>query len=434
VRVRVLVDDIDARAKQELFEVANLHPNIEVRIFNPFYSRSGWFGQLTEWMIRGRRLNRRMHNKAFIADNQFAIVGGRNVGDEYFGADTPVVFTDLDALATGEVVPRVSAAFDEYWNSASAYPAAALVSPAAADRAPQILEAWRTREGAEAEQYLEALRATPLVRDLLAGKLSFEWASARVLHDDPAKVLHPPDRHDLHMLPRLEEALGRPARELNLVSPYFVPTESGTDALLAIAQRGVAMRILTNSLSATDVAAVHAGYSRYREALLRGGVRLYELKPTAPDAEAAAERRRRGLSGSSGASLHAKTFSVDRNRIFIGSFNFDPRSARLNTEMGIVVESPPLATQLSSAFDREIPRLAYEVRLSPDGGSVEWIDGDVLWRRNLPYFSTTYAGDGFALVGGRSHRLLCGSDPGPSRTALYKMVSPASVGQDCSPE
>jgi len=205
---------------------------------------------------------------------------------------------------------------------------------------------------------------------LLAGRLALEWASARVLHDDPAKVLHPPDAHDLHMLPRLEEALGKPARELNLVSPYFVPTQAGSEALLAIAKRGVAMRILTNSLAATDVAPVHAGYSKYREALLRGGVRLYELKPSAHSE--AAERERRGLSGSSGASLHAKTFSVDRSRIFIGSFNFDPRSARLNTEMGILVESEAIAVRLSDALDRNLPQVAYEVVLADR--RLQWIE------------------------------------------------------------
>jgi putative cardiolipin synthase len=368
VRVRLLLDDANTKGLDEGIAVLDAHPNIEVRLFNPFANRGM---RLVNFATDFARLNRRMHNKAFIADNQFAIVGGRNVGDEYFGADTPVAFTDLDALAVGAVVPQVSAAFDEYWNSASAYPAASLVGPAAATVA-QILEAWSTRQGEQAERYVEALRATPLVQELLAGGLAFEWTSARVLHDDPGKVLHPPDRHDLHMLPRLEEALRSPARQMDLVSPYFVPTEAGTEALLEIAKRGVAMRILTNSLAATDVPAVHAGYSRYREALLRGGVRLYELKPSIPDTEFAAERKRRGLSGSSGASLHAKTFAVDRNRIFIGSFNFDPRSARLNTEMGILVESEAIALLLSDALDRNLPQLAYEVVLAD--GRLQWIE------------------------------------------------------------
>ena len=369
VRVRLLLDDANTKGLDAAIAALDAHPNIEVRLFNPFANRSM---RLAAFVADFSRLNRRMHNKAFIADNQVAIVGGRNIGDEYFGAETPVVFTDLDAIVAGTAVPQVSAAFDEYWNSASAYPAASLLGSTAPGSAAQIREAWTLRQGPQAERYVQALRETPLVRDLLAGTLALEWTNARVLHDDPAKVLHPPDRRDLHMLPRLEEALGKPLRELNIVSPYFVPTEDGTEAILAIAQRGVATRVLTNSLAATDVAPVHAGYSRYREALLRGGVRLYELKPSASGREETEERERRGLSGSSGASLHAKTFGVDRSRIFIGSFNFDPRSARLNTEMGVLVESAALASQLSDSLDRQLPQVAYEVVLA-DGG-LQWIE------------------------------------------------------------
>jgi cardiolipin synthase C len=192
------------------------------------------------------------------------------------------------------------------------------------------------------------------------------------VQDDPSKVLQPPERTELHLLPHMLKALGEPKLEVDLVSPYFVPTKEGTAALVALAARGVKVRVLTNSLAATDVAPVHAGYAKYREALLRGGIRLYELKPLL-EKKSAEERR---LGGSSDASLHAKTFAVDRSRIFIGSFNFDPRSARLNTEMGVVVESARLAAKLAEAFDRDIPTVAYEVRLSADG-SLEWVEGDV---------------------------------------------------------
>jgi cardiolipin synthase C len=369
VRVRLLLDDANTKGLDEVIAVLDAHPNIEVRLFNPFANRAT---RIADFLADFSRVNRRMHNKAFIADNQVAIVGGRNVGDEYYGAETPVVFADLDALAAGTVVPQVSAAFDVYWNSASAYPAASLIPPPAPESATQIRAAWRDEKGPQAERYGEALRTTPLVRQLLAGELPLEWTHAHVLHDDPAKVLHPPEMRELHMLPRLEEALGKPVRELNLVSPYFVPTKAGTEAILAIASRGVSIRILTNSLAATDVAPVHAGYSRYREALLRGGVRLYELKPSASDSGAKEHRERHGLGASSGAALHAKTFGVDRSRIFIGSFNFDPRSARLNTEMGILVESAALASQLSDGLDRELPRVAYEVVVAD--GRLQWVE------------------------------------------------------------
>jgi phosphatidylserine/phosphatidylglycerophosphate/cardiolipin synthase-like enzyme len=363
VRVRLLLDDNDTRGADEAIAALDAHPNIEVRLFNPYANRGF---RLVELATDFARLNRRMHNKSFTADNQAAIVGGRNVGDEYFGAESAVAFADLDVLAIGAVVPEVSAAFDAYWNSESAYPAASLI--AAGGRLPPL---EKIEDRPEAARYLEAVRATPLVRVLLSGNLPLDWAQARLVQDDPAKVRQPPERTELHLLPRLEAAMGKPTREMDLVSPYFVPTQDGTAALGTLAQSGVRVRVLTNSLAATDVSPVHAGYAKYREALLRAGVRLYELRPLVDKSEVKDKDR---AAGSSDASLHAKTFALDRSRIFIGSFNFDPRSARLNTEMGIVVESGALAARLSQAFDREIPNIAYEVRLASEGG-LEWIEG-----------------------------------------------------------
>jgi putative cardiolipin synthase len=241
----------------------------------------------------------------------------------------------------------------------------------------QVRDQWATlRDAAPAASYLEAVRNQRLVEEILAGTLTVEWVFARLLADDPEKVLRPPEDTSLHLLPQLWEALGQPLNELVLVSPYFIPGREGTDNLVAIAARGVKVSILTNSLAAADVAPAYAGYTRYRKELLRGGVRLYELKPAALPPGEKRDRSGGGSSGggSSGASLHAKTFAVDRQRLFVGSFNLDPRSSRLNTEMGVVLESPGLATQLSRAFDDEIPRNAYEVRLSGDGMGLEWIE------------------------------------------------------------
>src|SRR6266850_794502 len=363
VRVRLLLDDNNTRGMDDALAA---HPNIEVRLFNPYASRGFRLGEL---VTDFSRLNRRMHNKSFTADNQATIVGGRNVGDEYFGAGSAVEFSDRDVLAVGAVVPDVSASFDADGNSRSAYPVAALIPAAAPQAAELVRAAWaKLNESAQAARYVEVLRSTALAQRLVAGTLPLDWAAARVVSDDPSKIVNPPERSDLHLLPRLVAALGAPDAELDLVSPYFVPTADGTAALRALAGRGVKVRVLTNSLAATDVAPVHAGYAKYRERLLRGGVRLYELKPTA-------RPERDDRPGGSDASLHAKTFAIDRSRIFVGSFNFDPRSARLNTEMGVVVESPRLAARLSSALDRGLPRDAYEVRLAPNG-SLEWVDGD----------------------------------------------------------
>jgi cardiolipin synthase C len=360
VRVRLLLDDNNTRGMDEAIAALDAHPRIEVRLFNPYANRSFRLGEI---VTDFSRVNRRMHNKSFTADNQASIVGGRNVGDEYYGTQSAVEFADLDALVVGAVVRDVSASFDAYWNSASAFPAGALIPVAARDAAQRMREAWsRLNADPRAARYVDALRNTALVQELVAGRLPLEWARARMVSDDPSKVLHPPERKDLHMLPLLEAALGKPARELDLVSPYFVPTKEGTAALVALAKRGVKVRVLTNSLAATDVAPVHAGYAKYRHELLAGGVRLYELKPTTGA---------RGAGGSD-ASLHAKTFAVDRSRVFIGSFNFDPRSARLNTEMGVVIDSSTLAERLSSALDGDLARIAYEVRLA--GSKLEWME------------------------------------------------------------
>ena len=369
VRVRMLLDDANTRGLDGAIAALDAHPNIEVRLFNPFANRGFRLGDaITDFS----RVNRRMHNKSFIVDSQVAIVGGRNIGDEYFDAGSPVGFADLDVLAIGPIVREVAEGFDRYWNSESAYPAASLIAPAAPDTLVGLRDAWeRSRQAPKTSGYLEALRETELVRQLLEGRLQFEWAGAQLVSDDPGKVLQALDRRELHMLPYLESALGRPLRELDLVSPYFVPGSEGTKAFLALAERGVQVRVLTNALAATDVSLVHAGYSRYREELLRGGARLYELKPGADMRRHKRENGHRGV-GSSSSSLHAKTFSVDRTRIFVGSFNLDPRSARLNTEMGVVLDSPLLAKRLSEWFDMVVPDSAYEVRLAAGGKGLEW--------------------------------------------------------------
>jgi len=369
VKVRLLLDDANTGGLDPLLAMLDAHPNIEVRLFNPFMNRS-W--RLGDFAVDFSRVNRRMHNKSFTIDNQVSVVGGRNIGDEYFGAAEGLDFADLDVAVAGAVVRDVSTEFDGYWNSASAYPAAGLLAPVSDVQAEQLRASWQEiAQQPAAARYIQAVRDTTLVADVLAGRIQMEWVPARLVADDPAKVLNPPERHELHMLPRLEEALGKPARELDLVSPYFVPAEEGTAALLAVAQRGVQVRVLTNSLAATDVLPVYAGYARYREPLLRGGVRVFELKPTAK-----VQRPKEHGLGSSGSQsgLHAKTFAVDRERIFVGSFNLDPRSARLNTEMGVVLSSPMLAERLSRLFDGKILESAYEVRLAPAGEGLVWVD------------------------------------------------------------
>jgi cardiolipin synthase C len=366
VRVRLLLDDNNTSGLDTTLEALDSHANVEVRLFNPFVRRRfRALGYATDFS----RLNRRMHNKSFTADNQATIVGGRNVGDEYFGATHGVLFADLDVLAVGPVVNDVSLAFDRYWTSGSAYPAERVLRPIPAARSAEIAAAARRIEGSpEAVTYVSALRSSSLVRNLTEGTLELEWAIARMVCDDPAKGLGSAAPESL-VYRQLREVLGDPRNELDLVSPYFVPTEACVDWFVELSKRGVEVRILTNSLEATDVSFVHAGYSKRRKPLLREGITIYELRRAADRSSP----RPAASGGSSGASLHAKTFAVDRARVFVGSFNFDPRSAKLNTEMGFVIESPELARQIGELFRTVVPADAYDVRLS-ENGRMSWIE------------------------------------------------------------
>ncbi|APA71506.1 hypothetical protein YQ44_17420 [Janthinobacterium sp. 1_2014MBL_MicDiv] len=366
VRVRLLLDDNNTAGLDQTLTMLGKQQNIEIRLFNPFVPRSP---RALAFVTDFSRVNRRMHNKSFTADNQATIVGGRNVGDEYFGAAGDVLFADLDVLAVGPVVDDVSREFDRYWNSASAYPAQLLLTrPVEGDAATIAAEADRIDDTQAAEEYVQALRTSPFVRQMMERTLPFEWAQTRMVSDDPAKVLDKA-RPGTGVAENLQNLLGVPEKEVDLISPYFVPGKSGTQAFADLAKQGVGVRILTNALEATDVAAVHAGYAKWRKPLLEAGVLLYESRRSWEQGDA---REQPGRFGSSASSLHAKTFAVDDRRIFVGSFNFDPRSIELNTEMGLVIDSPALARQLGQAMRTTIPQRAYQVMLGADG-ALYWI-------------------------------------------------------------
>ncbi len=369
VRVRLLLDDLNTAGLDPTIAALDVHPNIEVRLYNPLVQRGvRGLNFLTDFT----RVNRRMHNKSFTVDNQVSVVGGRNIGNEYFGAGSGVVYADLDVIAIGAAVPEVSKEFDLYWNSPSAYPAASFVGAPGPDGAANLVATFAsTRTDPDSVAFAEAVRTTDLVRDLLGRQLALEWTHAQVVYDDPAKTLDTTDRTDVLLFPELVRTIGRPEKSFDLISPYFVPGDEGTAALVTRASEGVKVRILTNSQASSEANVVFAGYAKRREDLLRAGVQLYEIKTTAAR-EAREEKVKFGSSSS--AALHAKTFAVDRSRIFVGSFNFDQRSARLNTEMGLVIDSPKFAQVLAERFDAAAPLVAYEVRLGPDGRSLEWIE------------------------------------------------------------
>jgi putative cardiolipin synthase len=367
VRVRMLLDDNGIAGLDPTLAALDGHPRIEVRLFNPYPNRGvKVLGYLTDF----KRLNHRMHNKSFTADAQATIVGGRNIGDEYFEAGSETVFTDLDVVAVGPIAGEVGTAFDLFWNSESAYPAESILPPAKPDALAEMKAKFAAvQASAEAVEYIDAVKATTLVEKLMARELRMEWSRVQLVCDEPAKTLGKAEEADL-MLTRLKQVIGQPEREMDIVSPYFVPREGGTKSLCGYVERGIRLRVFTNSLAATDVGSVHAGYSKSRKDLLRCGVILYELKP---DAESAEAHRTGSAGGGASASLHAKTISVDRSRVFVGSFNLDPRSVSLNTEMGLVIDSPELAAKVSTRLDEALGRVAYHVVLT-ENGSLEWVE------------------------------------------------------------
>jgi putative cardiolipin synthase len=381
VQVRLLLDDHNTPGLDPLIAALDAHPNVEVRLFNPFrIRRPRLLGFLTDF----RRLNRRMHNKSFTVDGEATIVGGRNVGDEYFGAGEGALFVDLDVLAVGPVVSEVSSDFERYWTSASAEPAARVVAPLAAGQREEIEARLSARaDEPKALAYMASVADLPLAGQLLQARVPFEWAPVRMVSDNPAKALGRARRREL-ILRKMVATMGEPKRRVDLVSGYFVPTRAGTRSLAALAARGIEVNILTNALEATDVPIVHAGYAKWRRKLLRAGVRIFELRR--PDAAARPVRRASGAGGAgsrlgsgasrlggAGSALHAKTFLVDAERLFVGSFNFDPRSANLNTELGFVIDSPALAGDMESELDRLAPARAYEVRLSAED-RLYWVE------------------------------------------------------------
>ena len=378
VRVRLLLDDLAAAHHDAgLLRFASV-ANVQVRVFNPF--AAGRANALTRLLFSAgdlARVTRRMHNKLFIADNALAIVGGRNLTAEYFSDDQDQNFADLDVLAGGPIVERLSHVFDAYWNSDAAYPIEALVTSAEPEPAATA------RGSAEAAERAAApVDGMPTTRFELSS-LNLVRAPARALADSPTKAVDgaAASKGDLvyhHVLSLLDGA----KREVLIVSPYFIPTPEVMTLLERLRAQGIKMRILTNSLASTDMAAVFAAYARHRVALLRLGVELYELRPT--------PQRPRGLLKSftsSKTALHAKAVLVDGEILFVGSMNLDPRSKQENTEDGLVIESPELGARMGRIFGLGASLdNSYEVRLGGDGESLEWVT-------NGPTGEVRYASD-----------------------------------------
>jgi putative cardiolipin synthase len=363
VRVRILIDDIHTKGKD--FDIAALdaHPNVEIRVFNPFTKRDARnLNVATEF----ERINHRMHNKAFLVDGQVGIVGGRNIGDDYFGVNAVANFRDLDLLAVGPVVGDLSAGFDLYWNSEWAVPIIAVAQQvptgAEAQAVQDRLSRWATgvsdfpypRPGRD-----EAAAGLGAALDDLA------WGAARVVYDLPSKA---GGDFSAGVAPQMRPELQAVERELLVESAYFVAGEDGVELFGGLADRGVRVRVLTNSLATNDLVPAHAGYTRYRGALLERGVELHEMRP-----DAAAPRAGWSVAaGRSRAALHTKAMLLDGKRAFIGSFNLTPRSVELNTEVGIIVDSPALVARVRAFMDVGVDGAnAWQLGLE---------DGDLRWR------------------------------------------------------
>jgi cardiolipin synthase C len=379
VRIRLLVDDLTYKDIDLLLAALNAHPNVEVRLFNPFStSNQNIFERFGNLFTKLDTLDKRMHNKAMIADNQVMIVGGRNLGDEYFGTGDTLSFRDLDVLAAGPLTARVSSSFDSFWSSDQAYPLRVLnkqkFDPANIAKARDELRSHWSEMPAITDAPL--VSGPPLSQLIASHALSLVWAPAELWADTPLKVDDNDPDYQSPPTNRLLKLASEAQSELLVVSPYFVPTGDDVKLLTAGIARGAHVYILTNSLASTDAVAVHAGYVRYRVALLQAGVNLYEFKPVHDTARAKLENeeedeRHQLLGSRSRSSLHAKAYEIDHKVLVIGSLNLDPRSRKLNTELLVVIHSPELATQASELFSHALnPAQSYHVILAPVAAGV----------------------------------------------------------------
>ncbi len=368
VRVRILADDINLVFRDSWITRLDAHTNIELRVFNPFLgTRTSWLLILRDLAEAGR-LTRRMHNKLFVADNTVAITGGRNIGDEYYAARTDLNFEDLDVLAAGPVVRDLSRSFDDYWNSEWAYPVGEWKSES--EKAADMLKARQAAAHPPATPtgrlFSDVLAHADLLERFFDGQLSLDWAQARVVYDRPAKISGGTDEDSgIRVVPKVWSLVQEVREELIVISPYFVPGEEGMALFRQLRRRGVRVRILTNSLGSTDVALAQTGYERYRRALLHDGVEIYELRPSAMSRPLDRRWFRRHATRPQ-STLHAKSYVFDRKTVFVGSMNLDYRARYLNTELGLIIDSPAVAGRIAALFEESaLPQHSYRLALEP---------------------------------------------------------------------
>ncbi len=378
VQVRILVDDLYTVHSQQLLLALSTTKNVEVRLYNPFCcGRNGLFTRFAASLTEIGRLNHRMHNKLFVADGTMAVVGGRNIADEYFVLSQAQNFIDMDALVIGKVVPQLEKIFDAYWNSEQVWPIGEIVHAAAG----------RPLTGADFDDWIgmaapppkivlppsDILGYGPISEELDGGRLGLLWGKATAIADPPSKPTYMTEDEAIatSVTMKVWGLMLAAKSDVELTSPYLVPGERGMAAFQELARRHVKLTLLTNSLAANDEPLVHTGYVRYRERLLASGADVYELSP-----EHTTASKRFGMFGKSVGRLHAKTAAIDRRKVFIGSMNLDPRSATLNTEMGVVVDSPQLAREMLRIIGVSKLQNSYRLRLVQPGNQIEWLTND----------------------------------------------------------
>ncbi len=373
VRVRLLVDSFTVGDMKEALLAFDGIQNIEIRVFNPLMTldQSPWAKVQTIFTDLGHA-NKRMHNKVLIADNQMSIMGGRNLSDEYFDADQDFEFKDIDILTAGPITNNISKSFDEYWNDRNAFPVDIVYeaehNKQKTDQLRDKLKQNWDKQVKDPKQRRQLASSLPEI--LNDPDLSLTWAKAELAADDPLKIVRPTGINESEPLKEILSLLNGAKEEFIIISAYFVPTDEGVAWLGGLEDRGIKVRVLTNSLASTDVVAVHSGYAPYREALLKHGIDLYEFIPVG---QKKSRQRLLGRSQPPRAGLHSKAYIIDNQHAIIGSFNLDPRSVQLNTEMAIIVHSKELSDQLHDMFKRSIkPDVSYQLMLDKSGKEIRW--------------------------------------------------------------
>lgn len=380
VKVRLLIDDNNAKRTEGIFLALAQHPNIEIKLFNPYRFRKY---RALDMVLDLKRINRRMHNKSFIADHQVALIGGRNMTNQYYNVSDNYQFSDVDVMLFGTAVNDISKSFDDYWNHEYAYDVREIVNPKSHRLSYESLKQQLDEhyKRITVQNYVDLTSRSQAIDSLMNRDISLEWVKAEVVKDSPDKIKSKAKKEE-HLNFQLINHLEQPEKNIDLISAYFVPEKKGAKILSELAQEGVKVRVLTNSFKANDVAVVHAFYGKYRQELLENGVQLYEFLPALDKndldkhTEDLAKKAKVNLKGLSRSSLHAKLMALDEKQVFIGSFNFDPRSAYLNTEIGVLLNSPPLAQAVHATMDQNLKTYAYRLVLDANK--------KITWQRETP--------------------------------------------------